>query len=473
MIRTSLRGYQQIAFDRAIEYDGFCLLPEQRTGKTLISLSLVDRRKPDLLFIMCPLKAIKVWQDQIAKHLVLDWDCEIIIENYEQYTRSPKDRRRIKGYLKRRIKKGQTFYVIADEGHRIKKRGSATSTFLRSLGRIATWRLLLTGTPIAQGIQDAWALFDFIMPGIFGKYEEFAESYLRFGGWQMRQIIGYRRLQAFNKIFHRYSYRITLREARKSEGQNSAKIYRKKIMVKLDSTSRAIYDELSESLSAEVNGTIVSTPLMMTLTGKLQQLCGGYLVHSIKVPGKKKKNYEIIPVGQEKIKALIGLLTKLGNRKIVICVRYKHEIKNLAELMVDLKKSYKIIAGGVDFDGVFDTQIVILQVASGVAIDLAESNSYIFYSWDFSHINHEQSKFRVQSFDTAQVNYWYLICEDTVDEDIYMSTVKKRNLATLICDRYRRDRDGSSEDRQDDRREVSKSEGRNKEVDSKTHKRGS
>jgi hypothetical protein len=82
----------------------------------------------------------------------------------------------------------------------------------------------------------------------------------------------------------------------------------------------------------------------------------------------------------------------------------------------------------------------LLQVQGAEAIDLSLANTYIWYSWNHSLINFEQARFRVQSFDTEQVNYWFLIARDTVDEDLYDVVVKKKNLATLICDRYRHEK---------------------------------
>ena len=49
MIKTELRNYQQEAVEAAQGFDGFALFTEQRTGKTLVSLTLVDQKKPDIL----------------------------------------------------------------------------------------------------------------------------------------------------------------------------------------------------------------------------------------------------------------------------------------------------------------------------------------------------------------------------------------------------------------------------------------
>ena len=102
-----------------------------------------------------------------------------------------------------------------------------------------------------------------------------------------------------------------------------------------------------------------------------------------------------------------------------------------------MSRSWKTISGRSEFDGQFDVDVIILQIQSGEAIDLSAANTYIFYSWNHSLINFEQARFRVQAFDTGQVNYLFLIAEGTVDEDLYTAVVRKKNVSTLVCDRYR------------------------------------
>jgi len=84
MIRTELRPYQSEAVAAALSYDGFAFFPEQRTGKCLISLAVVDHHKPEVLVILCPKKALATWDEQIEEHLDNDWGCEIYTVTYQE-----------------------------------------------------------------------------------------------------------------------------------------------------------------------------------------------------------------------------------------------------------------------------------------------------------------------------------------------------------------------------------------------------
>ena len=64
-------------------------------------------------------------------------------------------------------------YMILDEAHAIK---SSTSARWRTLLNFnCRNRLLLTGTPIQNSMQELWALLHFIMPTLFDSHDEFSE----------------------------------------------------------------------------------------------------------------------------------------------------------------------------------------------------------------------------------------------------------------------------------------------------------
>ena len=309
MLKTTLRGYQSEAVERAIRHDGFAFFPEQRTGKCLLSIAVADHVKPDIILIVCPKKALRVWSREFTKHLELDWDCYVRYVHYEAAVREASDRRRYYKLAKKWEKQGRSIMVIVDEAHRCKKRGTRNSRFIRTLGKRASYRLALTGTPIAQGHKDAWAIFDFIQPGALGpRWEDFESLYLEVeekknwkSGKTFNIIIGPKNEEEFNEIFHYYSYRITLAEARRAEGKAAARIRHKKVLFDLKKQSWIHYREMQEDLETIVNGHTIDTPLVLTLSMKLQQIAGGFVIQDQRVPGQKRKKRKVHTVGGEKL----------------------------------------------------------------------------------------------------------------------------------------------------------------------------
>ena len=58
--------------------------------------------------------------------------------------------------------------LICDEGHRLKNNQSRISMLLSQLE--IDKKVLLTGTPVQNNLQEFFALIDFVNPGIVGTY---------------------------------------------------------------------------------------------------------------------------------------------------------------------------------------------------------------------------------------------------------------------------------------------------------------
>jgi SNF2 family DNA or RNA helicase len=71
-------------------------------------------------------------------------------------------------------------YVVLDEGHQVKNSVTETSVACRKICSPGTRRLLLTGTPILNNLNELWSLFDFATSGrVLGSSREFKRYYGR------------------------------------------------------------------------------------------------------------------------------------------------------------------------------------------------------------------------------------------------------------------------------------------------------
>lgn len=439
-MRTQLRPYQVRGRDKAIAAleggGGFMLIPEQRTGKTLTALSVAEYFEPGILLVVCPKVAIPVWLSAIQTEFLDGFFKQVIVQNYEQFVASRK-----RWY--KWADKNKGFFMICDESHLIKARGASRSGVIRTLSRRAKYRLALTGTPIANGLIDAWAQFNFINPEIFGPFddeldketgelieEHFNGRYIRWGGYNNHQVVGYRNEKEFNRIFHKHSYRITLREAKKEGGQPSLKLQMTKTYVDLDNRSQFHYDEMMEELQTVVDGEKVKAKNVLACVVKLQQICGGFL---------RKEDGSYIHVGHEKIEKLHEIVRSLQARsKFIVVCRYIHELENVAYLLRRLGLDVDIVRGGQPFDGKFTCDAIAMQIQSGMAVDMSQADAIIFYSTDYSYLNFEQARFRILSYAKGHARYFFLLARGTIDEQIFDAVTRKKNLAKLVIDTYRR-----------------------------------
>lgn len=444
-----LRGYQERAFSESVKAleggGGFLLTLEMRTGKTPVSLLVAKHFKPSTLLIVCPKVAIPVWKKHV-KELGLD-KFPVFLVNYEALANNHKA-------WYRWANKHRGFFMIVDESHFIKDRGSIRSRVVRTVSRRSKYRLALTGTPIAQGLQDAWAQYDYL-GRIFGPWDDkwkggldghlvlgFESTYLVYGGFRNHAIVGYRNEKKFNRIFHKHQFRITLREAKQEGGKGHMVLRYQKGFFTLNDVAKGIYDSLEEELEAIVNQKKVKVPNVLACVAKLQQICGGYFIERILTGRYTKRGKPIlhkevhqIP-GEGKLQLLLQAVKSIRGKFIVIC-RFIHELEAAKEALEKRGYSVAIVRGGMPYDGEFKTDAICMQIQSGMAVDMSLADTVVFYSLDYSYINFEQSRFRILSYDKNFGKYIFLLAKDTVDEVIYAAIKSKKKVADLVIDKFR------------------------------------
>ena len=189
----TLREYQQhginwLCFLASSGLHGI-LADDMGLGKTLQSLSAVVHSienegviqlKPSL--IVCPKSLLYHWKNEMELYfpMLLQpilWSQYILQNNKEKKIQTKKNVI-IASYSQLRSLRNQRYiketvwhYCILDEGHVVRNPNTETSKTVRSI--TAKHRLVLTGTPIQNHVQDLWTLFDFLMPGYLGNHETF------------------------------------------------------------------------------------------------------------------------------------------------------------------------------------------------------------------------------------------------------------------------------------------------------------
>ena len=68
---------------------------------------------------------------------------------------------------------------------------------------VAEHRLILSGTPIENSLDEMWSLFDFLMPGFLSSYDRFVEKYIRVSGAELAKNLEYLRKKVAPFILRR------------------------------------------------------------------------------------------------------------------------------------------------------------------------------------------------------------------------------------------------------------------------------
>jgi hypothetical protein len=412
------REYQRLAIEAALPHDGFGLFMEQRTGKTMTALWLAEKWDCRQNLVICPKKALPVWKQEIAL-MGLDVN-QFEIVSFETF--------RI-----HRLKFQQSWdLVIVDESHRIKERKSQQTKAVWSLSRRAKKRLILSGSPQGNGMEDYYAQLKFIRPDLFPTWESFERQYLIIQDrWiagredPFPEIVGYKNQEYFKELLASISFRVTRDEVSKVK----TRVRNRKYSIPWSSESRSLYDILDTKLYFEVQEGLVSAAHVLTKGLKLHQICGGFV---------KDDEKQLQVVGQDKLNKLWELIDgPLQGCSIAIVAQYKAEMDAIAQGLSVRGITFAQVRGKHQYDPKDRSQVTILHPSSGEAIQLAHHNHMIIYSMGHSYLKWAQFKDRIVLVDTPQVIYHYLLMQESMDEVIYQAVIEKKKASEAILSIYK------------------------------------
>lgn len=335
--------------------------------------------------------------------------------------------------------------IIADESQRIKTHDAAQSKAMHQLGDKARYKLILSGTPVQNEAVDIFSQYRFLDPTIFGmNFYAFRGRYCVMGGFNRKQIVQYRDLDALIKKEHSIAYRVTKEEALDLPEQTFENRY-----ITLGKKERDLYDRLRRDSYAELadGGTITATTVLTKLL-RLQQFTGGFLVED---DADKPRL-----VSRGKLDALEDILQDYvveGKKKLVIFARFLpeiHEIEALCQKVLgragmsavaiygEIKKEDR---GSIvqRFQTDPDTTVFIGQIdTAGTGITLTAADTCVFYSVNFNYATYSQSLSRIHRIGQRnRCTYIHLVVEKTVDDTILNALAKKEDLAKTVVDTWR------------------------------------
>ena len=293
--------------------------------------------------------------------------------------------------------------LVADEGHRLKAPNGKTSKALGALAaRDATkFSVALTGTPLPQGMLDAFGLARFVDESIFGR------SYTSFRARYTRPAYPYER-RAPNAVW--FSPRggpaepyVTCNEAefekllgpamfrvRASEVLDLPASLDHTVPVTLSSESSRIYREVEKDLIAEIeDGAITAANAMVKLL-RLAQVTSGNVTDDI---GGTRN------VGEAKRDALRDLLSDLPESEpVVVFTRFTADVDAVRGVAAEHGGSGELTGRANDLAAWQRGDFRVLAVnpqAGGVGVDMTRAHYAVWYALPWGLAQYEQAKARL------------------------------------------------------------------------------
>lgn len=134
---------------------------------------------------------------------------------------------------------------------------------------------------------------------------------------------------------------------------------------------------------------------------------------------------------QNKIDRLKSILEGTENR-VIIFYNFSKELEIIKQLCKNLKKPVSIVNGKIrDLSNYeqFNNSVTLLQYQAGaMGLNLQKANVIIYFSLTLSSELFEQSKKRTHRIGQNQTCfYYYLLTENTVDEEIYKTLLERKD----------------------------------------------
>lgn len=366
-------------------------------------------------------------------------------------------------YIERFLRKFQCMMVI-DESVRIKTPGSLRSKAALKFSTMAKYRRIMSGAPVTKGYEDLYAQLKFLHPDVLGfnSFYTFRNYHCVMGGFESRQIVGYRpnAVKELEEKIASYTFRVTKKECL----DLPEKIYMTRI-VDLTPEQQELYDKLEDELAIDMrtlknikDNNDISDPaahqaadsaLMSAITRmlRMQQVCCGHFV--IEQIDGDKKTQEIIDINSKRIDVLMECIHE-AQGKAIVWSRFIHDLLKISARLREEKIGHVTYHGDVKqkdrednidtFRNKPDCKVFLAQPASGgTGLNLAVADTVIYFSNDFNADTRWQSEDRAHRIGQKNnVTYIDLVSQGTMDDEILDSLKSKKNLADALLDNPRK-----------------------------------
>lgn len=427
------------------------------TGKTkvMIDWAFFLRRKQRInrLLILCPSPIMGNEEKEILihgwKHLtdysiavakgsadrrvkIINQACEdkslefpIVIINYEATLTD-----KVQDALVRFVSGGPAA-AVADESTWIKNHTTQRSKNAYELSDLAKYRMIMTGTPIAERPTDAFGQMYFMDKRIFGdSYMAFRARYCILGGFEGKEVVAYQNMDDFKRrLWSRaicYDKSVLGLPERSGaidspNGPNLREFDMPKDM-------KAWYKQMVTELLLDLNGNEYTAPIVLTKFLRLQEITSGYI--------KQGDRLERLPGKNPKAELLIDILEESQDKKVVVWCKEHEEIRIVQQAVADLKiKTFTLHGGTADKHGEVETfkahpdrAVLVAQVQTGgVGFTITEATMAVYFSNSWPLTARQQSEDRLHRKGQKNVvTYYDLVAKDSIDLYI-LETLKRKN----------------------------------------------
>ena len=398
------------------------LAADMGTGKTFATLLALDAAKYPLVHVDLSRGTSAQRAERLQNALATaSGKCLVVTVNYEAVWRSQ---------LAPTIESVRWSSIVLDESHRIKAPGGKASRYLARLAAKQTHarRLCLTGTPMPHSPLDLYGQFRFLEPNVFGQsYTRMRARYAECDPRFPSKVRKWRNQDELAAKLDAHSWRVTADEV-----LDLPEAIHETIPVELSPKVLRFYRTFEKEMTAEIDAGTVTAANALTKLLRMAQATGGYA----RIDGAA--GVTAIDGIPSKRLALQDRLEDLSaTEPVVVFCRFRSDLDDVAAAARELGREYAEVSGDrkdLERWQAGDAAILGVQMQSGgVGIDCSRAAYAFYYSLGYSLGDYEQSLARLRRpGQTRCVRYYHLVCQGTVDEQVYAALRERRNVVDAV-----------------------------------------
>ncbi len=430
-----VEGYQWLRRLAELEA-GACLADDMGLGKTIQALALIlSRAEGGATLVIAPASVVYNWEKEARRFtpslnpIVLSNQAEV-----ENYTRPEPYHLVLCNYhifqrYGEHFLKFQWQTIVLDEAQAIKNiTAKRTQAALKLQGK---FRMITTGTPIENHLQELWTLFRFLLPGLLGSWKSFREKFvLPIMRYQDNQ-----RLEHLKRLIQPFVLR-RLKEQVIKELPPKTEI---NVYIELSPEEMAFYEAIREqalknlaTVKEEGNGQ-QRIRILAELMRMRRAVCHPKLINpSVKLPGTK------ITVLKDLLQELIE-----NRHRTLVFSQFVDFLKIVEKELKKSKISYQYLDGQTPVaqrqkrieafqNGEGDVFLISLK-AGGLGLNLTAA-SYVIHldPWWNPAVEDQASDRAHRIGQTQPVTVYRFITRNTIEEKILSLHQRKRELAESL-----------------------------------------
>ncbi|HUV74223.1 MAG TPA: DEAD/DEAH box helicase [Anaerolineae bacterium] len=431
---------------RLMAQGGAMLALDMGTGKSKVTIDLINEFDCKRVLITCPPNVMDVWPEQFEEHspahhrvyvcnrkhsVARRWKeaeqfmeehhgCGIVVVNHEAVW--------MPGFRNEALAWPWDMLVV-DECHRAKLASGKLSRYLHRLSKHIPLRLGLTGTPCPHSIDDFYAQARFIDESVHGtNHQVYKSKYMvQIPGHNdsYQKVIGFKNMDDWNEKFHSMAIRVEADDVLDLPACVHTTRY-----CDLSPEEETAYNDMKHELIAEVKGGVITAANALVKLLRLAQIVQGTVTNAMG---------DSVEIGVSKKTVLIDTFHEIPTSEpVIVFCRFKCDLKNIKLAAArGGRDSYELSGACKELDewkangGVLAVQIQ----SGGVGISMVQAKYCIYMSKDFSLGNYEQSLARIKRpGQNRNVTYIHILARGTIDETINKALAQRKDTIEAILE---------------------------------------